>query len=176
MNRYLMMFLKLGAIMAISMSLIYSIGYGFPAGLIAGVVGGFLFSGVMTGVIVIIHRMTAAKVSRPGADPTAVNQMRTIVLPMSFEDAFDICESSVQAVKGLNIKATNKQQGTIIARTSVTWKSFGEDIVYSLSQTDSSETVVRLSSKPLLATTLADYGKNFDNVEKIQSYLRSGVR
>ena len=63
-------------------------------------------------------------------------------------------------------------KGKIVARASITLWSWGEIISFSLSQINNQETLVEVSSKPLVPPTVFDYGKNLENVEKITQFLK----
>lgn len=57
-------------------------------------------------------------------------------------------------------------------KAGITWKTFGDEIRFILNKLDEDHTEVEFSSRPLLRTTLADYGKNLQNVQMIEDFLK----
>ncbi len=53
----------------------------------------------------------------------------------------------------------------------VSWKSWGEIIAFDIHKTND-VIQVEISSRSVVHTTLVDYGKNLENVEKIVSFLK----
>ncbi|MDO8526649.1 MAG: hypothetical protein Q7T03_03060 [Deltaproteobacteria bacterium] len=137
----------------------------------------FVFGGIgfVTGlffalVLIVINGKAIARL--PYEDRQTANnvyQQREVILTVSYEEALEKCMLSLGSVSGCSI--FKKYNDVIIAKTQVTWKSFGEIITLSLKKIDDAKTGVLIESKPRLITTLIDYGKNFDNVKQITNVL-----
>ncbi len=104
-----------------------------------------------------------------------VHHVRHVELRLPYDQAFDLCISSVNAVKKGKIRMEDRPQGRIEARAGLTWTSWGEVISFDLRRIDEDRTRVEVSSKPVLRTTLVDLGKNLENVEKIAGSLTLAV-
>lgn len=101
-------------------------------------------------------------------------QVRTLVLPYNYEMSFYLCMESISFLKSAYIKKADSKEGTIIVRVGMSWKSFGEKITFLIKPLGNGElpqTLVKIESKPVLPTTLYDYGKNRENVQTITQFL-----
>ena len=97
-----------------------------------------------------------------------VNQIEAIILDYPFEQKY---EKSLKALKLIKALVTNqdKDSGKIEAKTGFSLKSFGEKVEIKINPKTNE---VLISSKPSVPTTLFDYGKNLENVQKILNYLK----
>jgi hypothetical protein len=50
--------------------------------------------------------------------------------------------------------------------------TYGEIITFQLQSLDADTTLVRIASRPRLKTTLIDYGRNLEHVNRLSLYLR----
>ncbi len=92
-------------------------------------------------------------------------------LRLLYDQAFDLCLSSVRAVRKGKIRGKDRPLGRIDLKAGMTWKTWGEVISFDLRRMDENRTRVEVSSGPALRTTLVDYGKNLENVERIMGFL-----
>jgi hypothetical protein len=67
----------------------------------------------------------------------------------------------------------NETEKGIVLKTGVTWKSWGEEIKIILKSIKDKEFEYEISSNPRLKTTLVDYGKNLQNVNKIENVIKN---
>ncbi len=102
-----------------------------------------------------------------------VHQVRKLVLPISYEKAFDACVKSIETLKRSKKIKEDRDNGIFDAKAGITWKSFGEQIRFIVNRLDDEHTEVEFSSRPAARTTLIDYGKNLKNVKAIEEYLES---
>lgn len=61
----------------------------------------------------------------------------------------------------------------IVLKTGMTWKSWGEEIRIILQTKVGSDFDYQISSRPKLTTTLIDYGKNLENVNRIENIIKN---
>tara|TARA_B110000967_G_scaffold192680_1_gene219530 strand:- start:3469 stop:3978 length:510 start_codon:yes stop_codon:yes gene_type:complete len=61
----------------------------------------------------------------------------------------------------------------ILLKTGMTWKSWGEKIKIILQTKQGSNFDYQISSSPKLKTTLVDYGKNLENVNRIKNVIKN---
>jgi hypothetical protein len=89
----------------------------------------------------------------------------------SAEELFKKC---IQVLNQMGAKITdqNKISGEIKASTSMSWKSFGELILIRMTENKNGKTEIYISSSPKLRTTLLDYGKGYENVDEIASFIK----
>lgn len=70
------------------------------------------------------------------------------------------------------MKMTEIENGILI-KSGMTWKSWGEVIKIILSFNRGDDFEYQVSSRPKLKTTLFDYGKNLENVNRIENVLKN---
>ncbi len=104
-----------------------------------------------------------------------VHHVRHVELRLPYDQAFDLCIASLNAVKRGRIRREDRPLGRIDVKASMTWKTWGDVISFVLRRTDENRTRVEVSSGPALRTTLVDYGKNLENVERIMRFLTRRV-
>jgi len=104
--------------------------------------------------------------------PRSKRNRRVIELQCPYDEAFNLCTLAVNVVRGRpRILRRDKSMGRIIAKTSVTIYSWGETITFNIRRISDNRTQVEISSKPAIIQIL-DYGKNFENIEKIVAFLK----
>lgn len=133
-------------------------------GLEQGVIHGVILGGIMTFVVAIVQRF---------APQDGIHQTRTIDLPLAYDRAFDSCLAAIGIALNGKIRTQDRATGLIEARTGMTWKSFGEDILITLREISENQTQVRVASRPTLLITWVDYGKNAENIERFIIFLSS---
>lgn len=132
-------------------------------GLAFGGLGGFLGS---RAVLALHEAMTAS---------TTVHPSRTVVLDRPFEDAFQACQTAALALPA-QLEVVDARNGTVRAKVPASWKSRGERLSFRVAPTvDPAQTQVTVFSRPAHRLTMADYGKNEDNVERAVSLLLRGA-
>jgi hypothetical protein len=67
----------------------------------------------------------------------------------------------------------NETENGIVLKTGMSWKSWGEEIKIILKSIKDKEFEYEISSNPRLKTTLVDYGKNLQNVNKIENVIKN---
>jgi len=121
--------------------------------------------------IYYLHRRALRK--RGAIDiPRSKRNRRIIELNCSFDEAFNLCISSLSTIRG-GVKAIDKDRdrGIIIAKTGRTWSSWGEIIKFKIHRISDNKVRIEVLSKQATMQIL-DYGKNLENIEKITTYLK----
>lgn len=173
MNRNLKIFLVNGLPFAAFMGTLFSSLYGIKAGLPAGLVSGLIFGFIMFIILGLLHTRAVRKISgSTSRESMSTLQDRNIKLNLPFERAFDLCLESLGLISRCSVMEKDRSRGKIMARSSVNWKTWGDTISFEIACTGSEETDVRVSSRPTSWSTIVDYGKNLDNVEKIMTFLQ----
>ena len=134
------------------------------------IVGGLLFSASM--VSIHIWRVR----SLPAHNPENISpfQTRSFVLETDQLSAYKSCTSSLMLISGNIIDQNPPFQ--IKARTPPSMSGFGEEIVFSLKSIKATKTFVNLTCEPKLKTTLVDFGKSIELIEKIHWYLEDKLQ
>ena len=87
--------------------------------------------------------------------------------------AIAVSEKAILFVNRSAIKEKDLQNGTLRAKTRMTWKSFGEVIKISTQSVDNGKTLIEIKNSPFIPTNVIDYGKGLENVETIVNYIKS---
>ncbi|MEZ5503449.1 MAG: hypothetical protein R3E50_12660 [Halioglobus sp.] len=167
MSKYLKIWMKSGAFFGIGMGLFYTFQQNnYISGAIGGVIAGFLFGAAMAGFSFASDR----KMKEKGmvTESTSVHQTKSLRISLPIETVEPIILKAILSIPKTKLKNTSGNQ--FEAKTGMTWKSFGEEILVTLDE-DGSSVIARMSSKPSLKTTIVDYGKNIENVHAISSYV-----
>ncbi len=146
---------------------------GKPAGsaIAVGIALGVVFGLTMAAVIPAMHRWG---LRRRGFDPesgdSGVDVRERITLPLTSHQALALCRSAVEQVPKASDVRVDAASATLEARVNGTWASWGERIECRVTPADGA-TEVSIRSRPALRTTIVDYGKNRENVERIRAFL-----
>lgn len=174
MNRYMKLFLVLGISFGGSMGILLAFRHGLYFGIIIGIIAGVCFGGIMASILGLIHSRSVQRISHESTNQDMdVEHIKSIELKIPYNVAFEFCLEALDSIKKYKIKKKNKSRGSIYVKTGMTWKTWGDNILFKLFKINEKSTRVEISSKPTVRTTLIDYGKNLDNIENIISYLKS---
>ncbi|MCP4373237.1 MAG: hypothetical protein GY797_34800 [Deltaproteobacteria bacterium] len=133
-----------------------------------------IMGGMMSLSIGSLHIVSAKKVQTEKTEGILnIHQTRSIQLEYPYRKAFELCTLSLKTIDNCKIQRTDRNKGTIEAKTGITWKTFGDIVSFKIQRLDGDRTQVEVSSKPVWHTALVDYGKNLENVEKIVAFLKS---
>lgn len=173
MNRYLKLFLGTGIPFGIFMGISNSFRYGFPSGLVEGLFAGIFFGGFMSLILGFLHSRSVKRMpSGKSEEAMDVHHLRNVELWLPYDKVFNLCVESLRLIKKCKIQKEDISQGKIVAKASMTWKTWGDVISFDVRKIDNDRTQVIVSSRPAVRTTLVDYGKNLENVERISSFLK----
>jgi hypothetical protein len=173
MNIYLKLFLAAGIPFGIFMGIFYILVDGLIIGLIKGLIAGILFGGLMSLILGLLHTSSVKRMPYgKSKEAMKVHQVRNIELQLPYDKVFNLCVDSLGLIKECEIQEKDHLQGKIVAKSGTTWKSWGEIITFQLHKIDNKTTQVIVSSRPVVSTTIVDYGKNLENVERITSFLK----
>ncbi|WP_347860920.1 hypothetical protein U0355_09445 [Salimicrobium sp. PL1-032A] len=136
--------------------------------LIGGEVGSSLLSGLIFALLLAL--MLGGLNQLSGGHDTVQEEL--LDLPLSFEEAFEQCREAGLQLKKAEIKEERKRDGIIIIHTGASWKSWGDEILFQIQDTDASTTRVAVTSRPKVKMTMMDYGKNHENVSAIRKHLQ----
>lgn len=94
-----------------------------------------------------------------------IEQDKIIIVDLDYDNAF---EKAKRILKMIRVKAIkdNKNEGIIVAETGLSWKSFGENLLLEFKKLNDNQTQIRILSKSKIRTTMIDFGKNLENIDK----------
>ena len=176
MSRYLKLFLATGIPFGISMGMFYSL-HGVFEGLMVGLLAGLFFGGFMSLLLGFLHTWSVKRISSgKSEEATSVHHVRSVELRLPYDKAFNLCIESLSLLKKYRIIEEDRSQGKIVAKTGMTWKSWGEVITFEVGEIGNDRTQIEVSSRPAVRTTLVDYGKNLENVKTIIFFLKKHAK
>jgi hypothetical protein len=147
--------------------------YGPWSGLLCGLGAGLFFGLIMTATLGTVHNLSTKTMKTDDVENMlGVHQTQVITINQPASQAYETCLQCIRAMK--NCKETRQDQslGIIYAQTGWSWQSFGEKLTFIVSEESPETSKVTVSSKPILPTTLIDYGKNTQNIREAVSTLR----
>lgn len=101
-------------------------------------------------------------------DNVGVNQTRTIETKLDKNELIDKLKLDPTTGK---MKMTDIENGVLL-KTGMSTKSWGEEIKIILTSNKNSIFKYQVSSSPKLITTIVDYGKSIENINKIESVIK----
>ena len=137
-----------------------------------GIIGGIGVGVSLPLILVTIHKISVQRFVDAGYENTeSVRQLTSIDLAVPYDKVFRLC---VAALKELGFRRIQEDLpgGVIKVKTRLSWKSFGEIVEIQITNLGDRETKVRIRSDPRVPSTSLDYGKNLDNVIRVEAAIR----
>lgn len=136
-----------------------------------GMVAGLLFGLMMAITLTAVHWWS---MRRRGFDPDAkgsrVDVRASVALALPPEEALARCRAALEANRHFRDVRVDPASGTVNARSRMSWASFGEVIECRVQPGDGGSTL-EIRSRSAVRSTIVDYGKNRENVERIRAFL-----
>jgi hypothetical protein len=101
--------------------------------------------------------------------PITRTQTTEVALPLA--EAYTHCMDAARAIPSASVKDANEETHTITFRVPMSFKSWGERVVLQLTENGPEATVVEVTSRASFPLTVADYGKNEQNVQQVVDWL-----
>ena len=150
------------------MGIVLGFFFGFHVALYSGLIAGTCFGAVMSLVLGTLH-IWSTRHSAMGGNG-GPNQSIELEMDPPIALVFDRCVRALEQF-GAEIGTQQRNDGVIEATTGLTWKSWGEVLCVHVKDHEHEKVKVQISSSPRVETTLLDYGKGRENVEKIAGFL-----
>ncbi len=146
------------------------------AALVNAIASGLLFGLGMAVVMGTLHILKARKIAgeNRAGDIYAVRQRVELRTALPYDRLYAVVGHYLSEVAGFTITEKNHEAGVIAARSGLTFKTFGSKVTAMLRKDGENATLLTLTSRPLLGTTLADYGENLKIVREAEDFLRAG--
>jgi len=167
-RHYLAIFVAAGVPFAAVAGLVAG-GFGGRSGLVQGVAGGLFFGAAMA---LALGTLSVVRQRRAGASPSGglgPRQTRRLVVDMAPERAFETAVGLLQRLAATVETSPGRLHAT--GWTTGTMESAGEVVTVTVSPYESGQALVEVRSRPVVRTTVTDYGKGRRNVETLLARL-----
>ena len=146
--------------------------------LIDALAGGLLFGAIMTLILGTVHYLKARKAAAGDerGDIYTTTQVREFESGLEYDRLFTTVAHYLKETAGFTLTESDHDAGRLAARTPFNFISFGSKVTVQLEKRAAGPALVRIVSKPLVITTLADYGDNLKIVKALEEHLRAGER
>ena len=95
----------------------------------------------------------------------------TIAVELPLRDAYAHCLDAPKAFEFARVEHADADQALIELKTARSLKSWGERVTLELEEVDANTTAIEITSRSRVRFTLADYGKNAENVQCVVAWL-----
>lgn len=146
----------------------------FTWNLKAGIYAGLIF-GILMALTLGVINFFATKIHGGGKN-TSVKQAHEIELQLPFNEAYEKCIESIRYIPGGKVTGENYAEGTILGKTGVNIWTWGDKLALHVEKINEETSKVHVQSRPAVATTVVDYGKNLKNIKTISNYLQKFSR
>jgi hypothetical protein len=150
-----------------------AIGFGAVGGLVVGIVVSlFLTQQQWSAAVVARDRRLAADPTASPTPDTSVVVRRTVRVPLPHAEVVRRIPDAAAALDRRRVRASDAGAGTVALSTPMSLRSWGERVVIAAGPEEGGSTPVTITSRPQLRVTLVDGGRNADNVERLETWLR----
>jgi hypothetical protein len=94
-----------------------------------------------------------------------------ITVPRPIDDAYAQAVSAPEAFPRAKLKEADEQARRVELKVGMSFKSWGERVTIELAPEGDGATRAEIGSRASLGTTMVDYGKNYDNVQRVKDWL-----
>ena len=171
---YVLLFLGTSLPFGIIMGLIQWPALGPAQAVKIGLWAGAAFGLIVTAIAGPLHAWSKRKSNAGGSgdnvqesDSWRAGASQSMEVRGAKEKLFQLALSSLAEFDKLEIKNQDPEQGIIEAETGQTWKSWGEQVRIRFEAVSPDQTRVEAASRSAVKTTLIDFGKNRENVQRI---------
>jgi len=173
MNRNLKIILVSSFLPGILAGILFSVMFGTMSGIISGILTGLATGTTLFLITGVLHKRLVGKITGDKSEGVLKTcHFRDSRLEETFDNTYDLCINSLEVIGNYCILEADLHAGRIIAKTGINWKTWGDIITFDLIREGEESTLVNISSRPASSTTLVDFGKNLDNVQRITSFLK----
>jgi hypothetical protein len=142
----------------------------FSHNFVSGLFQGLFFGFFMAITFRIMENVSLKKMGKKSSD-VGVHQEKKFNVPLLKGEANKKIKDVLNEMK-TNLTKDDSENGVIEAKTKINWKSFGETLTIRFVENEN-QTTIFVESRPSLGTTMVDYGKNLQNVEKFERLMTS---
>ena len=131
----------------------------------------FFFGITMSLILVSFHKYRLRKngIQELTDENLGVTQTKEVKTKLTKTELID--KLKIDPIIG-KMKMTETENGVTL-KTGMTWKSWGEEIIIALKSETDADFEYQISSSPKLKTTFIDYGKNLQNINRIEDLIEN---
>lgn len=136
----------------------------------------FLFLTVFFGIFMSLtlvsfhrHRLKKNGIQKVTSDDLRVSQQRVVTAGITQQTLVEELKNDPIIGKMKRMESENE----IVIRSGITWKSWGEHMKITMSPVGENQWNYVVSSSPRVKPTIVDYGKNVENVNRIEQLITS---
>ncbi len=145
-----------------------SIRDGTVEGFGSGLVGGVIWAVLVFAVFLPLDVFEKIKCYRKyGFIDFRVHQEHILCIHAEYDTIFNALQNEFRTWKKIQLKKKDIKLGIIEIETGRSWRSFGEKVGVKLLKSQDGKVHVTISSRPKVVTTVIDFSKNFENVQRI---------
>jgi len=161
-----------GILAGISAGIFFVLFYGLWIGIAGGLFIGLIVGAVLLFIMGPLHEMSVKKIAGDGSEgSTGVHHVREIEISRSYDESFDLCIRSLELISRSRVIEKDHSGGRIIAKAGLNWRTWGDSISFEISASGEGSSRIRVSSRPAARSTIVDFGKNLQNVNRVVSFL-----
>jgi hypothetical protein len=167
-TRFVVTLILSSLLTGVGIGIVTAIQRGLAQGVKVAAVASLLVGVAMAVIIIPMQLLATRKLTRLESQPRQVREFAVpgTVLPMLNL----LCKalSELTFIRSIDMNVKNK---SIIARTRMSWASFGEVIAIEAREVEEGKVLVKISSSPAVKFTVTNYGKSARNLEAIFTKL-----
>lgn len=139
-------------------------------------VKGILFGIGLSAVLGTLHMIKARQAAgeNPGADIYALKQVREVRTRLPYDRVFSMMRHYLGEVAGFTVTRDDPEKGLLEGRSKMNFMTFGNKLSVLVARTETGAVHATITAKPLISTTLADYGESLKTADAAADYLRAG--
>lgn len=118
----------------------------------------------------LLHYRLVRRISQGKTFDLSPIQQRDLVLQQSPSVSLELCSSTLAKLPARVIER-NESKNYLIAQTRSSWKSWGNEIRTEITSADELNSRIKIICRPLLRTTLMDFGKSYEDIESLLNTL-----
>lgn len=128
--------------------------------------------GSFFGLFLSFSIVTLARVATGADRPGPCRQVRAVDLACACDLGIRRALAAMTALPGASAPALDSATGTLVKKTGMSWKSFGEVVTVAVEPATGDSCRVSIESRPRVRTTIVDYGVNMKNADAVANALR----
>ena len=150
---------------------VFDLVFGIDFGLVKSVYRAIIFGVSMSLIFVFIQYYSLKKngVTKFTSDNFKVKQSRILKSKLTKQEIIDKLENDTR----FTIIKFREKENRIYLKTKMSFKTWGEKITITVRPLENEYNEYKITSRPALSTTLADFGKNFQNVNRIEGIIKN---
>ncbi len=138
-------------------------------------VKGALFGITLSAIIGTLHLVKARQAAGPdsGPDIYALKQVRELRSALPKDRVFELMRHYLEQVARLTVTSVDTEGGRLESRSGLNFKTFGNKLSVTVRAAGSGGSELTIVARPLVMTTLADFGESLRAADGAAAFLRA---